>query len=244
MSSKEVLKMLEIFLKNKQSGSQRKLHVGVMMSYKTLNGISTKWENAFPKKEDVGSIFLKHQSIFNVLHYADYDSIDVLENLFKATDYAGINVDGLQLDMIWPEIDTVKEYRKKYPFIKIILQGNTKAFELVGNDIDVFVQRVKEYKYYVDYILLDKSMGRGLGMDAQGLIPIVKSIQENIPHIGIAAAGGLGPNTLNLVESLAKEFPKLSIDAQGKLRPSGNALDPIDWDMAGDYLAKALKILK
>jgi phosphoribosylanthranilate isomerase len=153
-------------------------------------------------------------------------------------------VDGLQLDMIWPEIDTVKEYRKKYPFIKIILQGNTKAFELVGNDIDVFVQRVKEYKYYVDYILLDKSMGRGLGMDAQGLIPIVKSIQENIPHIGIAAAGGLGPNTLNLVESLAKEFPKLSIDAQGKLRPSGNALDPIDWDMAGDYLAKALKILK
>ncbi|MFO0743722.1 MAG: hypothetical protein U0469_01575 [Candidatus Paceibacterota bacterium] len=244
MSSKEVLKMAEIFLKNKQSGSKRKLHVGVMMNYKTLNGIPSKWENAFPKKEEVSSIFLGHPSIFNVLHYADYEGVDVLENLFKATDYAGNHLNGLQLDMIWPEVDVLKEYRKKYPLIKIILQGNTEAFKLVGNDIDVFVQRVKEYKYSVDYILLDKSMGRGLNMDAQDLIPIAKSIHENISYIGIVVAGGLGPNTLNLVEPLAKEFPKISIDAQGKLRPSGNALDPIDWNMAGDYLAKALKLLK
>ena len=49
---------------------------------------------------------------------------------------------------------------------------------------------------------------------------------------------------MNLVEPLVKMFPDLSIDAQGKLRSSGNALDPIDWGMAETYLVKALELMK
>jgi len=36
----------------------------------------------------------------------------------------------------------------------------------------------------------------------------------------------------------------MSIDAQGQLRPSKSALDPIDWSMAEEYLIKALQVLK
>ena len=61
---------------------------------------------------------------------------------------------------------------------------------------------------------------------------------------GIVAAGGLGPESVGLVEPLYREFPDLSIDAQGKLRPSGSALHPIDWDMAETYLVKALQLLR
>ena len=56
-------------------------------------------------------------------------------------------------------------------------------------------------------------------------------------------AGGLGPDTLHTIQPLIDEFPDLSIDAQSRLRPSGNAMNPIDWGMAKSYLINALKIL-
>jgi hypothetical protein len=62
--------------------------------------------------------------------------------------------------------------------------------------------------------------------------------------MGLVVAGGLGPDSIDMVKPLVKVFPDISIDAQGKLRPSGSALDPIDWDMAGTYLARALELLK
>jgi hypothetical protein len=45
------------------------------------------------------------------------------------------------------------------------------------------------------------------------------------------------------VEPLVSEFPDLSIDAEGCLRPSRNIMDPIDWKFAETYLAKAIKML-
>jgi hypothetical protein len=80
-------------------------------------------------------------------------------------------------------------------------------------------------------------------MDAVALLPFARIIRDRFPGIGIGAAGGLGPDTLHLIEPLASEFPNLSIDAQSRLRPSGSALDPIDWEMAIQYLANALSVL-
>ena len=60
----------------------------------------------------------------------------------------------------------------------------------------------------------------------------------------IVAAGGLGPETMHLVDPIVKEFPDVSIDAQGRLRPSESALDPVDWNTAGAYIIKALELLK
>ncbi len=61
--------------------------------------------------------------------------------------------------------------------------------------------------------------------------------------MGIVVAGGLGPYTVRLVEPLLAEFPNISIDAQGQLRESGNALDPIDWDRAETYITRAVALL-
>jgi hypothetical protein len=44
----QVKHMLTVFNKNLEQGQSRRLHVGVMMSYKTLHGMETKWTEAFP----------------------------------------------------------------------------------------------------------------------------------------------------------------------------------------------------
>lgn len=239
----QVQQMLKVFAAHLPRGSERKLHVGVMMSYKTLHGVPSKWQNVFPPKERIASIFSSDET-YNCLHYVDYDNNpDLWESLAEAISYGGIGIHALQLDMIWPDpgqvVNSVHTSRKQ---IEVILQIGKNAFEEVNNDPRAVVEKLGDYEGVIHRVLLDKSMGKGLDMDVDGLIPFAQAIRKSFPALGIGAAGGLGPKTIQLVEPLVTVLFDLSIDAQGRLRPSGNALDPIDWNMAGDYLVKALQL--
>ncbi len=241
---KESKMMLDFFAEVTEYKLPHKLMVGVMMSRKTLCGLPTKWGSVFPAKEKVSEIFIEHPLAMNTLHYADYDGVDVKNNLFEAIRWSGRNVHALQLDMIWPPAEALKELRGQYPSLKIVLQVGTNAFDEISNSPAALLSQLEEYKKNLDYVLLDRSMGRGLGMNPDlhlSHFQILSSMQRDL---GIAIAGGLGPNTVQVIETLVAEFPNLSIDAQGKLRPSGNALDPIDWNMARKYLSGAVEIFK
>jgi hypothetical protein len=244
MTFAQVERMLAVLNANVRQGQRRRLHVGVMMSYKTLHGLETKWSEAFPPKEAIANIFSSDETM-NCLHYADYDAVDVFQSLMKAISFGGSGINALQLDMIWPNpehvANAVQSSGKK---LEVILQVGKNAIEQADNDPEKIVTKLQEYVGVVHHVLLDKSMGKGLGMDASGLIPFARAIRDAFPELGIVAAGGLGPQSVGLVEPLVKEFPDVSIDAQGKLRPSGSALDPVDWDMAEVYLIKALELLR
>lgn len=239
----QVRNMLRVFTTHLPAGSTRKLHVGVMMSYKTLHGIPSKWQNVFPPKENISDIFSSFET-YNCLHYADYDNQpDLWKSLTDAIVWSG-GLNALQLDMIWPDpaqIANGVHASRRHP--EVILQIGKNALEEADNDPKTVVEKLEDYEGVIHRVLLDKSMGKGLSMDADGLLPFAQAIRDRFPKLGIGAAGGLGPETIQLVEPLARAFPDLSIDAQSRLRPSGNALDPIDWNMAGAYLIKALQLL-
>ncbi len=227
---------------NRQDKPVRKLGVGVMMSYKTLHEIPSKWSQAFPRNQEISSIFIDDPLAFNVLHYADYEETDFFASLQFARYWAGYNLHAIQMDMIWPDPRVIKDFRAKNPHIQIILQVGAKAIEQIGTNPEKLIQKLKTYGPCLDYVLLDKSMGQGHPMDAQGLIPFLEILANERPDLGLVVAGGLGPNTLDLVQPIIAKFPQVSLDAQGKLRPSGSALDPVDWDMAGTYLEKAFQL--
>lgn len=243
MTFEQVLHMRRVLKSNIKSGQQRRLHVGVMMSRKTLNGLETKWTDAFPPKETIEHIFSR-DDVMNCLHYADYKSVDVWQNLLMAISWGGVGINALQLDMVWPDPGQIERaVVSSQKHLEVILQVGQDAIDQAHNNPQEVVQRLRDYRGIIEYVLLDKSMGRGVGMDARGLIPFVHAIKEALPTISIAVAGGLGPNSVKLVEPLIEQFPDISIDAQSKLRPSGDALDPIDWSMAEEYLIKALELL-
>ena len=245
MTRAQVRRIIELYYKNDLLFNNLRAHIGVMMSRKTLGLMKNKWTDAFPKREEVSGIFMRHLLAFNVLHYADYDGVDVFCNLLEAADYGGPNMDAMQLDMIWPSPVVLRMFRDEHPEIQLILQIGANALAAMQDDPTCVAERLAHYDGDVDYVLLDKSMGKGLGMDARALLPFVRRISQTQPHIGIAVAGGLGPNTLNLVEPIVREFPDISIDAQGRLRPNGDALnEPIDWNMAEEYFLKAYRMLQ
>ncbi len=246
-SFEQVERMLDVFQKHKPLGSSRQLHIGVMMSYKTLNNIDSQYSNIFPHKDTIASIFRHNDNndAYYCLHYADYGNQSLFTDLCRGIEYAGPFVNAIQLDMTWPDpgmiASGVHASRKN---IEVILQIGKNAIEEVRSDPAEVVQRLRHYEGVIHRVLLDMSMGRGVSINAAHLIPFARVIRDQFPNLGLAVAGGLGPESINLLLPLVEEFPDLSIDAQGKLRPSGNIVDPIDWKMASGYLAKALELLK
>jgi hypothetical protein len=254
----QVRRMLKVFRDNRPEGSKRRLHVGVMMSYKTLHDIETQWAKVFPSKEKILKIFTPPEGLdsFNrpndmndwmfTLHYADYNNpSDLFKDLMNALQYVGPFVNALQLDMPWPDPVAIANavQASRINGLEVILQVGVKSMEMLGNNPDTVVEMLYSYQTFVSHILLDRSMGKGLGMDAQALLPYADSISEAYPHLQLVFAGGLGPDSMNLLDPLLSKYPNMSIDAQEQLRSSKSALDPIDWDMAEDYLIKALQVL-
>jgi len=238
----QVQKMLLIAKKHNRTRSAegiRKLGVGVMMSHKTLHGIPTKWAAVFPEKEKIANIFLDHSLAFNVIHYADYQGIDVLASLIEVAKWGGGNLNALQLDMTWPDPSVVIKFREIFPNIQIVLQIGAKAFEVIENNPSRLVWQLEVYKNAIDYVLLDRSMGKGKTLNANDLLYFLDVISAKLPDLGLVVAGGLGPTTLGLLDPIIEKYPWVSTDAQGKLRPSGSNIDPIDWDFAKEYLEKS-----
>ena len=83
---------------------------------------------------------------------------------------------------------------------------------------------------------------------------------ENAPHLVrllpflvlAAVAGGLGPDSVHLLEPIAEEFPDISIDAQGRLKSADAPVDdrghitskvPADLARSEEYIRKSCAIL-
>jgi len=217
-----------------------KLMIGVMMSFKTMIGIESRWASVWPKKEDVANIFVEHPRSFNTLHYADYAGLTNLTDLNSAARWGGTNLHALQLDMVWPSEKLVKAFRDANPGVQVVLQVNTNALSMMDDKPQLVVQKLKQYGNSVDCALLDKSHGKGIGLDAAGLLPFARSIIEKVPDMGLSVAGGLGPGTTHLAEPILEFFPYTGIDAQGRLRSGWNSMNPIEWDRADQFLVEAV----
>lgn len=222
--------------------SARKLMVGVMMSYKTLRDLPTKWKSAWPNPKEIHKIFENHPRVLNTLHYADFDGSTRASDLIVATSYGGENIHAIQLDMIWPSPEMIQVFKHFNPNLKVILQVNGRSLNEYDHNPVRVAFKIKKYGSSIDGILLDKSHGKGLGMDALAMLPFIHEISNRCKSLTLAVAGGLGPETIHLLQPIVKEFPQISIDAQGRLRQSGNSLDPINWGLAHKYLVQAVRM--
>jgi hypothetical protein len=245
ISRKQAERLLKVFEAHLPNGSNYKFHVGVMTSYKVMNGLPTKFEKAFPKTRDIAGIFLP-DGTYNCVHYIDYyghGRPSFEDDLAEVISLGGENLHAVQLDMIWPDPESIGKVNGHLKDVEIILQIGEKAFDEVDEDPDELAERLDDYNGVVNRILLDRSMGTGKVMDAEWLLPFALAIRKRFPKMGLVAAGGLGSDTLQAVEPLLDEFPDLSIDAEGQLKKIKDTLEPLDTNLAEQYLIKAINLL-
>lgn len=223
--------------------SVRPLAVGVLASWKSLRGrpIKPKWQKRIPDRSSIKPLFSDDPRLLNLIHYcADKREEDsLLEDLLRVGRLAGPNLHGIQLNIAWPALKALETYRVAVSCRQlIILQISQKAVELTGGKPQEVAARLTRYWPLVDGVLLDPSGGRGQRFNPTAAREFLSAIAEKNLGLGLGVAGGLGPETLNLVEPLLEEFPNLSINAEDRLRDANNDLDLAAVSI---YLTRALQ---
>lgn len=229
----------------------RRLHVGAMISYKTLNEIptSTGWEKIWLNEKGLRDLFVDDKEVFNVIHYADYPDethkvLSKSSDVLRAVKKAGPHVNGIQLDMVWPNGKIIADLKEWKPDLQVIMQVSSKAIEFATNHELNIVQVLECYNLdYIDYVLVDFGMGRGTPFNPTVALDLVEQVLLLMPQKKVAVAGGLGPETFANLKPIFSKYPEISCDAQGQLRPSGSAKDPLDMQRVASYISGVCSLL-
>lgn len=237
MSHSQVLSLFRAIPKH----TDRLIMVGVLASSQTIRGIPNKWPNRYPRPTELGNIFIDHPLALNLIHYNTKEKETLFDQMQEVRSLAGPHCHGFQLNIAWPDPEVLMKVAMQSKRPIIVLQVGGHALEMVSHSPIVLADKVEQYKGLIDYVLLDPSGGLGTPLNphiAQLYLQILSS--KNL-GMGLAVAGGLSASTLHLIEPLAKEFPDVSIDAEGKLRDKE---DRLDIEAMRKYIAAALALFR
>jgi len=210
---------------HKEKNSEPRLMAGILVSSKTINGLTNRYPGRYPKPENMRSLFKEanHYNTLNLAHYNTDNPISLIAECEHVMEVAGSSLHGFQLNICWPNPSLIKELRRRYSELFILLQvganalsdfaiGSERAFSRY--DVGGFMTKVSQYEGCLDGVLLDPSAGKGQLLEPHRLISLVQALM-NVDGLGIGVAGGLSAETINQVSDLGRVCPYLSIDAEG-----------------------------
>lgn len=226
--------------------SPRALMAGVLASWKSLRGIPIhpRWAGQFPPRAELGGIFPKDRRLLRLVHYNTETGREssTLSDLFKIHNLVGTNLDGFQLNISWPSISQLDDYRRVMGYTPtIVLQIGQTAIDQVGGTLEGVVGRLYHYIGVVDGVLFDPSGGKGKAFDPRAALEFLRAISAEGWDMDMGVAGGLGPDSLDLLKPLLGEFPHINTDATGRLL---NDQGRLDRSRVKDYLTKSLLLFK
>lgn len=231
----------------------RKVMIGMLVSGKTMKGLSNKWPGRYPVPEAIPKVFVDDPRVLNLVHYntKETDPTKIVDELCKIEQMAGPYFHGFQLNMVWPDPKLVIEAwltrnqpagtRKQKT---IVLQCGGTAMAELENSPEKLEAKLAKYEGFVDYVLIDPSGGIGIPFDPEFAIKCFERLynSESFSKTKFGIAGGLSPDTLpGLLTPVLERFPQISIDAEGKLRTPEDALDVA---VAIEYLTSAEKLYR
>lgn len=220
--------------------TEKLLMIGVLASLKSIQGITNKWPQRYPLIGEIRKIFPTNQNCLNLIHFNTSEPENLLSQMLYLTDIAGEQLNGFQLNLTWPSAKTVERYKRIHNGKSIVLQIGSRAFEEVSHSPQKLADRVhNEYEGLIDYVLLDPSGGTGAPFNPRITRGYLEALSTQKNDFGLGIAGGLSPSTLDLIEPFIKDFPELSIDAEGKLRTPE---DNLSVSITRDYIQKSLEL--
>ena len=226
--------------------AERRFMVGVLLSSKTINGGTNKYPVRYPNYKGIKNIFNNDPRCLNMIHYVTDDKSTLRQQLLNAAEIGGVNCHGFQLNIVWPDIEVLKEVKKELPNHKFVIQCSGSAmrkFETSpANEIPSLLRSLV-YSYQrnnvIDYFLIDPSGGRGKSFNAAHTIKMLEPHYREGLTYGLGVAGGLrAETTSNLVPVLA-QYPYLFWDAEGGLRDQD---DNFILESALDYLTASFEL--
>lgn len=234
MSREEVQEVLDLV----SPWLRRKVMIGILASSKTINGETNSHPNRYPTPGEMGDIFEDTSRALNLVHFSTKNKDGLFDEMSRAFTLAGPYCHGLQLNIAWPDPSVLGFFKtREYP-VTIVLQIGARAFEMIGHAPQKLADKIeKEYKHFIDFVLLDPSGGTGKPFNPEEMRGYLQELEMKQMSIGLGVAGGLNQATLRrLILPLVKEFPDLSIDVETGVR---NGYDNLDPNLAISFIRKA-----
>lgn len=226
----QVKRLLDLIPEN----YHHKLMVGVLISDRTMEGISTR--NRYANKHFIPTIFQNDKRVLNMLHFNTHNPSNLFCDLMKLVSIGGANLHGFQLNNRWPNPDEIHKFKTAYPDKKIVLEMGAPDFETFNPE--QVAEKLLEYTDLGDYVILDMSAGAGIQMNPQKLIEYAICISQKT-KFKIVFAGGLHSQNLKIIKPILQVFPDACIDAEGRLMSEWDVLDK---DKTSAYLKKAMEL--
>ncbi|HTK59888.1 MAG TPA: hypothetical protein VL283_01650 [Candidatus Baltobacteraceae bacterium] len=231
-----------------ESGGRR-LAVGVLASWKTLNGLPAGNPERYPRIEDVRALLdaavepIRHCSpglgqkegdgttleirdrTLRLIHYNSREP-DLPAQVARLSEAAGPNLDGFQLNVVWPKSEEIRDIAQEYPTLRLVLQINREMFSNVGRKAQLLIGELQsKYFPYVTDFLFDMSGGTGAAIDLEEAASVLEALYASFGGVekggvGIGVAGGLDYKNVYGLKPLFDRWPDLSIDAEGRVRDS------------------------
>jgi hypothetical protein len=237
----EVRQLIDLF--PLQAKPEYKLMIGVLASSKSLVGEVVDQPGRYPKIERLSSLFVHDNRALNLVHYNTKNPDSLSEELERVLEYGGPYLDGFQLNVVWPQIDQVRQFWEKTGGRKIVvLQVGERAMERMQWDPQLIAMKIADYLPMVSYVLIDPSGGTGkdfIPIDAER---ILLAVRERCPSLLLGVAGGLRPGNMHNLARVAEVFTGISIDAEGGLR-TPKPQDQLDLSIAKQYITEAADVL-
>jgi len=224
----------------------RRLAVGVLASWKTLNGLPPGNPERYPPIERIRALFdaaveparlggmgadadrvvceIKDRTL-RLIHYNSREP-GLVAQVERLCAIAGPNLDGFQFNIAWPKEDELRMIAADYPTLRIVLQVNREMFSNVARNPQLLVNEIgAKYRSSITDILFDMSAGTGTAIDMKEAETVVAALYEAFGGaakggIGIGIAGGLDYKNIRGLKPLLERWPDLSIDAEGRVRDS------------------------
>jgi hypothetical protein len=204
--------------------------LGVLASYKSLRGLPMKkrWAEQTPTLEHVAEqLFTGHRNVLNYVHYSADDDAHLALDLVDIAQTVGSTLGGLQVNIPWPSTESLADFHRVMRGRRhsIVLQISEAAVLQAGATPEDVTERLRAYGGLADGLLFDMSGGEGKPLEYERAQRYLRAFADaELPfHLGVA--GSLGPDSMDPVEGLLAEFPRLSWDAQRRLRNDANELD-------------------
>lgn len=146
-------------------------------------------------------------------------------------------IQGIQLNIKNPSLNEIKKIKELHPSLKIIYQYN---------DLSITPYSIKDYGEYIDYILIDNSLGKGknINLYSKNIHNLYLALEKTFPRKILGFAGGMNGENIEMrisrINELMGKF-NYSIDSESKLR---NSEDILDFDKVNLYISNFVKAIK
>ncbi|HWQ59740.1 MAG TPA: hypothetical protein VN420_01175 [Candidatus Fimivivens sp.] len=160
--------------------------------------------------------------IGNVLYFETDDPSTLSGQLIEAKRLGGEHVDAILLNVPWPPVESLAEFRDLHPGIKLFLKIGPEAFGQVSEKKYTLKSRLAKYRDVIDLVILKgKEQGPYEALNLGALEDLVGFLSEHMSLFFLAVAGKFDVSGKDPIRELLAVYPGLSLILYRKLLNDG-----------------------